>query len=233
MQPPEPSLREHCIAAACDPGSVHRVSMQSLQGLSVWRVKGDGKCLWYALAAGAAFCDGASLEEVERMDRAGEIAGAARAVRRCVCRRLQDAETGGLRAEFLPFWAPGEEGTGDVEDSAAYLRGLCSGSVFGGELELKVAAEVAKRTIAVLNVSDHGSRHVYLTVYRPETIRGCVSPILLLRQGLHYDAAHRRAPPRSKTPSPRLRARDELPRIRSASVTRSRLGSRRASTSYF
>ena len=233
MQPPEPSLREHCVAAACDPGSVRRVSLQSLRGLSVWRVKGDGKCLWYALAAGAAFCDGASLAEVEKLDEAGEITSAARAVRHGVCKRLRDAETGSLRAEFLPFWAPGEEGTGDVEDSAAYLRGLYAGSVFGGEMELKVAAEVSQRTIAVLNVSGGGQRHVFLTVYRPETVGGSVSPILLLRQGLHYDAVHQRAPPRFRTPSPRLRGREHLSRIRSASVTRSLLGSERSPMSYF
>jgi hypothetical protein len=184
--------------ASTDPGSVHKVSLESLRGLQVWRVKGDGKCMWYALVAARAFSAGATLADVEGFDDDGVLVESAQRLRLNVCNELWDKDAGRLKQQYVPFWAPGEEGTEDAQNEREYVQGIWAGRVFGGELELYVASLITKRPIAVVNLNREPG--AYMTVHSSDGGSSDV-PIVLLRESMHYDAV---ALPRPDQERPQL-----------------------------
>jgi hypothetical protein len=127
------------------------------------RVRGDGSCLWHALAA--ALGD-------ERIEQP---------LRRSVVAELREPGACALKRCYACFWAPGEEGTEAARDEASYLRGLMEGSVCGGDLELLAASRVLRRTVAVLDLP---ARRLYV-----HAAPG--APLFLVRQRMHYDALRR------------------------------------------
>jgi hypothetical protein len=184
------TLREACAITAKEPGTVVTVAITNLRNLAPWRVCGDGRCLWYSVVAADALSRGLSAEELHALDSQGEIVRGARKLRLRVCDYLRDPATRGLKSEFAPFWARGEEGTAGARSEEEYLRGLKRGRVFGGHLELHAAAEILGRVLVVIdlppNADDPWAR---VCAHRRRDVDPGSSPLLLLRSQLHYDAA--------------------------------------------
>ena len=175
-------LAQAYVAASRVPGSVHAVATEDLQGLRMRKVRGDGKCFWYALVIARSILAGGTRQDVDDLDADGVFERAARRIRLKVCNELWDPETSGLKQQYRPFFAPGEEGTEEALSEREYVEGLWTGQVFAGALELHVASLLADCVIAVLNMTPAGAS---LSVYSPGGDPR--SPIVLVRRNMHYD----------------------------------------------
>ena len=224
------TLREACALAAREPGTVLPIAICDLRKLALWRVRGDGRCLWYAIVAADALSRGCDTDELRVQDQRGEVVRAARKLRHSVCRELRDAETGGLKADYAPFWASGEEGTNAARSEEEYLRGLAAGHVYGGHLELHLAAKILGRVVVVIDLpSDTTDSWARLCAHRRPDVDPDAAPLMLLRSNLHYDAAyacgHGGASSRSLSPRRQRRLPDGRRRaFSSCEPERSRLG---------
>lgn len=187
---PDLTLREVCALTAKEPGTVVTVALKNLRNLAVWRVCGDGRCLWYSMVVADVLSRGWSAKEVHAHDGRGDVVRAARKLRLRVCDHLRDPDTRGLKSEYAPFWACGEEGTTIARSEEEYLRGLASGQVYGGHLELHAAAEIFGRIIIVIDLPPSADDPwVRVCAHRRSDVDPDSSPLLLLRSQLHYDAA--------------------------------------------
>lgn len=185
------TLREACALVAQEPGTVLPIAICDLRRLALWRVRGDGRCLWYSIVAADALSRGCNVDELQAQDQRGEVVRAARQLRRSVCQELRDAETGGLKADYAPFWATGEEGTNAARSEQEYLQGLTTGQVYGGHLELHLAAEIIGRVIVVIDLPNaRTGSWARLCAHKRADIDPNSAPLMLLRSNLHYDAAY-------------------------------------------
>ena len=179
------NLAKAYVDAARDPGSVHNVTLDDMIGLRVRKIKGDGKCMWYALVIARSLNAGATLEDIDDLDATGVFECSAKRLRLKVCNELWDKEKALLKEQYRPFFAPGEEGTEEALSELEYVRGLWTGRVFAGALELHVASILTQSSIAVLNRDASGAS---ISVYRPRDVHHSPTPIMLVRSDMHYDA---------------------------------------------
>ena len=193
-------LRDSMFRAVRSPGTVVVAPRRCLGNVALWPVAPDGQCCWNALVISMAVQAGHTVARVREACGPSTVRRLARDLRLQVASELKDTSTGGLKQEYVPFWAAGEEGTEGVQDDVAYVTALEQGRIFAGQLEVHVAAKVLSRVIVVLNIV---ARHVRITAFAPTRapLRQEEAPLLLVRRGLHFDTCFFRSPPLSKSRS--------------------------------
>ena len=180
-----------CMSLSGAAGLVVEAVVPSLREVRVWPVRGDGRCMWYALVVAWVLREGGDRAQLLDLDGDGTLAREARRLRRAVGAELQDgSRVDRLKPCYAPFWAQGEEGTENADTEARYLARLRAGSIYAGALELTAAAKLLDCPLVVVNV-----------VPDARDARGCraqvsvhggagreEAPLMILRRDLHYDA---------------------------------------------
>ena len=156
----------------------------SRTSFSIHKVPSDGNCLWSALAVAEFLTDSS-----DRVTPAVFEALHRRAValRREICRELVDDDLH-FKEEYQPFWASGEEYSGDAKTYNEYLDLLWDGRVFGGALELHVASLAMEREIIVVDVPSTVQEDFLINVSSRGTGLHIKKPLVLVRRNYHYDA---------------------------------------------
>ena len=155
--------------------TMQEVHADALKQARVWPCKGDGRCLWHALALSLALSGKHSLAQRSLDQLSWRLTN-------LVCDELWDDCRQTLKSEYLPFWAPGEPGV-DAATPADYVRGVRIGRIFAGALELHAASRVLPQcSIYVFDASKEGGP-VLVTVHGTGPRR-----LPLMRRHLHYDA---------------------------------------------
>ena len=179
------NLARAYVAAAKQPGTGQFVAPEDLRDVLVQKVKPDGKCFWYAMVVARSILAGATSQDVKDLNADGSYELAARRLRHRVCNELWDPRTNALKAVYSPYFAPGEEGTGEVRSAKEYIQGLWTGQVYAGELEVHVSAALTQCTIAVLNMTEADA-----SIYAFSSSGDLQSPLMLVLRNMHYDAVY-------------------------------------------
>lgn len=171
--------------ARCAPNQ--SVDGEELGPFRVWRISGDGRCLFRSLAQGAhlaAHVDSRVQPSLDPMPLPMEAA-AADALRSKICDRLLSK-----REDMEPFIDVSEAG-----DYDSYVANMRHRTTWGGEPELAVAAHVLERDIGVYSWSScsSGFKNVSRYTWAPAIDQGGSAAskrerVALLFHGLgHYD----------------------------------------------
>lgn len=145
---------ESLLIQAASREVVHLSDEDERDAFDAFDVRGDGNCLWYAVALDIAV-DLRGREGAAKADQAGQVEDLALEIRGRVADELQD-EGGGLREPYSSFFAPGEEGTSATTNSKEYISSLREGGICAGEMELECLARVLGVRVAVLNHTPSG-----------------------------------------------------------------------------
>ncbi|EFJ50382.1 hypothetical protein VOLCADRAFT_88936 [Volvox carteri f. nagariensis] len=145
----------------------HQQQQQQQVRFRLWRISGDGACMFRAIAQGAQMATHGKAMSLQSEEVAAQN------LRQSVVRELRRR-----REEMEPFLP------GIAADFDEYCRTMSHPMAWGGEPEMVMAVHVVQRPITVYHMQ--GGELTPIVTYG-DYLLGAVQPISLLWSGAHYD----------------------------------------------